>query len=603
MITIRDHRTGDPFDLWDQLGEKRRHLLERSWAGVFRDHLLTHLPVGELTTRFSWQHGRPTKDFHTVIGALILQQLHDLTDAATVEAVAFNITWHYALDIRAESDAYLCERTLRNDRQLLIENGSDQVLFRSLTDRLIKAVGTDTGKQRLDSTAIQSAMRGLTRLGIIVESISKFLRELRRLHPGLHARVDPDLVRKYVDREGNGCFASTRPSESMRRLPEAAADLLVLATQFRATAAAGTESFLILARVLSEQCEVVSDPEAGQRVRVKEPGEMTCDNVLNPADPDATYNKHRGAGYLVQVMETYSDVEPEPTEDVPAPPPDLITHVAVGPMNVHDGSSLEPALADTEAREIKPAVVLADSHYGSNENLEKASLQGVEVVSPSMPPKGSQQERLTLEHFELDGDGRVVRCPQGHAPVMTSAGGEKVQVRFDVATCAVCPLHSVLLCLGRGPQGAALPVHARPGSPACAATARPDRRVQGPLPVACGDRGDDVPVQTPDRDGGSADPRPAGGELRDVPSCSRFEHPSGRGLQGGMLRTRGAFLGREGPSVALDDDHKASSVVAPHRGEAIKPGQWVRLRDQRWRSLVAFLPARQQLTIPRDASR
>ncbi len=31
----------------------------------------------------------------TVVGALILQQLHDLTDAAIIEAVAFNITWHF----------------------------------------------------------------------------------------------------------------------------------------------------------------------------------------------------------------------------------------------------------------------------------------------------------------------------------------------------------------------------------------------------------------------------------------------------------------------------------------------------------------------------
>lgn len=102
MITIRDHQTGDLFDPWDHLGDKRRQLLERSWAGVFRDHLLEHLPVGELMARFSRQLGRPTKDLHMVLGALNLQQLHDLTDAATVEAVAFNITWHYALDIRAE---------------------------------------------------------------------------------------------------------------------------------------------------------------------------------------------------------------------------------------------------------------------------------------------------------------------------------------------------------------------------------------------------------------------------------------------------------------------------------------------------------------------
>jgi hypothetical protein len=114
MITLRDHRTADLFDPREHLGEKRRRLLERSWAGVFRKHLLKHLPVGELIARFSRQLGRPTMDRNTGIGALILLQFHDLTDAATVEAVAFNITWHYALDLRAESDAYLCERTLRN---------------------------------------------------------------------------------------------------------------------------------------------------------------------------------------------------------------------------------------------------------------------------------------------------------------------------------------------------------------------------------------------------------------------------------------------------------------------------------------------------------
>lgn len=46
-----------------------------------------------------------------MIGVLILQQLHDLTDAATVEALAFNMAWHYALDVRGEADVYFCEKT------------------------------------------------------------------------------------------------------------------------------------------------------------------------------------------------------------------------------------------------------------------------------------------------------------------------------------------------------------------------------------------------------------------------------------------------------------------------------------------------------------
>ena len=69
--------------------------------------------------------GRPSKDLHVVIGVLLLQQLHDLSDAETVEALAFNMAWHYALDVRSEADSYFCEKTLRNYRRLFIEQGLD----------------------------------------------------------------------------------------------------------------------------------------------------------------------------------------------------------------------------------------------------------------------------------------------------------------------------------------------------------------------------------------------------------------------------------------------------------------------------------------------
>ena len=104
MITICDHRTGDLFDPWEHLGSKRRSLLERSWAGVFRKHLLSDLPVREFANGFAAGHGRPSKDVYAIAGVLVLQQLHDLSDAAMVEALAFNLAWHYALDIRNPPD-------------------------------------------------------------------------------------------------------------------------------------------------------------------------------------------------------------------------------------------------------------------------------------------------------------------------------------------------------------------------------------------------------------------------------------------------------------------------------------------------------------------
>lgn len=442
MITLRDHHTGDLFDRWAFLGPKRRELLEGTWAGVFRQHLLTHLPVGELAPHFASGDGRPTKDLHVALGALILQQVHDLTDAQTVESLAFNITWHYALDLREDSDSYVCERTLRNYRRKVIDQGLDAVLFRSLTDRLLQAFGVDAGKQRLDSTALRSAMRDLTRLGCVVETISKFLRELARVYPDLHSQVNPDLMRRYVEREGPGCFSLASPSESKRRLPEAGQDLANLFLQYRSSVAQALASFQILERVLREQFELIpgGDDPGKRQLRVKEPQEIPCDNVRNPADPDSSYNAHRGQGYLAQVMETYQE------DDDPARPvkrtPDLITHVAVGKMTIHDVSALEPALDDVRERGIQPDHLLGDSHYGAQENKRWAADRGIDLISPAQAPKCSKDGQLTLEDFSVDGEGFVRSCPAGHTPTSVSAGLSRLQASFDVAQCQSCPLRS-----------------------------------------------------------------------------------------------------------------------------------------------------------------
>ena|SRR6056297_1754308 len=76
--------------------------------------------------------------------------------------------------------------------------------------------------------------------------------------------------------------------------------------------------------------------------------------VLNPADPDSRYNKHRGTGYLVQIMETYDEDDSKEAESAGTPKPDLITDVAVEPLTMHGKDALTPAFDDTQQRRIKP---------------------------------------------------------------------------------------------------------------------------------------------------------------------------------------------------------------------------------------------------------
>lgn len=441
MFTIRDRRTGDLFDRWSDLGEKRRRLLERSWAGVFREHLLSQLPVGELCHHFDDRLGRPSKDLHVVIGVLLLQQLHDLSDAATVEALAFNMAWHYALDIRGEADSYFCEKTIRNYRRLFIEQGLDALLFRHLTDRLAAAFNVDTSRQRMDSTALRSAMRSLTRLGIVVETISKFARELERCHPGSFSQIDDGVIRRYLAREGDGAFANTAPSVSKRRLDEAGQDLLALAAQFRDTAASDLASFSILERVLRDQFVIV-DEDGGHGAPValvRDGKDVPCDTVGNPSDPDASYNAHHGQGYMAQIVESYcEDDDSDDSQDVAATP-DLITHVAVHKMTVHDGHRLPDALRDLEDRALLPETLLADSHYGSSDNMILSKDRGIDLKAPARPAKGASSGRLTLEDFTLNEDGLVERCPNNVKPVAVSAAKAKLQARFDLSICRRCP--------------------------------------------------------------------------------------------------------------------------------------------------------------------
>jgi hypothetical protein len=114
-----------------------------------------------------------------------------------------------------------------------------------------------------------------------------------------------------------------------------------------------------------------------------------------------------------------------------------ITHVQVEPAHQSDAHALIPALEATAERGLAPKEVLADSLYGSDENCEAAKKMGVEVVSPVM---GTAPEKvLLLSAFEFAQSGKVLQCPQGHAPVKVKCRGDRYTASFDSGGCENCP--------------------------------------------------------------------------------------------------------------------------------------------------------------------
>ena len=62
MIRIKDPKQLQMFDPWGFLSPKRRRILDETWPGLFREHLLCELPVNKVTPFFREGFGRPTKD-------------------------------------------------------------------------------------------------------------------------------------------------------------------------------------------------------------------------------------------------------------------------------------------------------------------------------------------------------------------------------------------------------------------------------------------------------------------------------------------------------------------------------------------------------------
>ena len=438
MIRIKDHKQRDIFDPWYFLSPKRRRMLEESWPGLFREHLLDELPVEQIIPFFRDDFGRPSKELYTLLGALLFQQTMDLNDADTVEQLAFNIQWHYALNITEESDSakYISEKTLWTWRQVLIEHKLDQLIFNNMTEKLAEVFQVDTSNQRIDSVHIKSNMRRLGRIGIFSQTIHKFLINLKRHQQKLFDTISLSLVDRYVSQKSLSAFSLVKPSESAKTLNMVSADLYDLIEQFKSQPqVCQMHSFKLMQRVLNEQCHVQGDDQ-GFKVTVKKPKAIPSDSLQNPSDPDASYSGHKGQGYQIQLMETFSRGKDKKEKEKTL---DLVTHVAAETACEHDSKALMPAILDTQKRELGPEKVLGDTLYGSDDNHQKARESQVELIAPTHNP--GRSDDIPLSRFSFDETGRLLTCPAGKEPyeVRYKKRTQRYGARFAVKDCKACP--------------------------------------------------------------------------------------------------------------------------------------------------------------------
>jgi Transposase DDE domain len=103
-------------------------------------------------------------------------------------------------------------------------------------------------------------------------------------------------------------------------------------------------------------------------------------------------------------------------------------------------------LDQLDESELLPEVMLADTLYGGDENVQAAEDRGVELVAP-IPGRepAIDPAALTLDDFAVDErTGWVEACPQGHTPLLVERDEEAGTTRIEMApeVCAGCPFRN-----------------------------------------------------------------------------------------------------------------------------------------------------------------
>ena len=426
MIHVKDHKQRDMFNPFAHLGPKRLALLESSWAHLFREEILHNLPVEKLFRFYDEFKGRKTKELYAMLGLVLIQQMEDCTESDAVDNFALNLKWQYALNITDATDmaSYVSPRTLWKVRDIVARHGLQDALFENVTDALKKLFVLDPSKQRLDSVHIFSNMAHLGRIRLFVRTIRTFLTNLKRQYAKEYDALG-DIVLRY-DKKSDGAFA-VKPTESARKLVELGDDCFVLVERFKEHPdIVKMDSYKHLVRMFNEQC-IIEKHETGTQVALKANKDVPSDSLQNPSDPDAGYCGHKGKGYQMQVMETYSEDKSQPN---------LITHIKVEAANQSDANALLPAIENAGTRDLAPTELLADTLYGSDDNIEKAKELGITVIAPVM---GAKESAMALADFTFSSEDQIIACPEQQAPVKTKSGKQGgTTVYFDKGICDTC---------------------------------------------------------------------------------------------------------------------------------------------------------------------
>jgi transposase len=417
---------------------------------TFRDALGTIFEDEDFAALFpaSGQPGLPPWRLALVT---ILQFREQLSDRQAAETVRARIDWKYLLGLELDHPGFDFS-VLSEFRDRLLAGSAEAVLLDKLLERC-RTLGflKVRGQQRTDSTHVVAAIRVLSRLELVAETLRAALNELATVVPDWLQRLAP---LEWYERYGKRIEDTRLPRAQAAREAYARTvgedGFCVLDALERPEApedARALPAITTLRRTWQRHYERRESPGSTTgdhpvlRVRFKANRDLprAAEGVESPYDTDARYRHKRDTqwtGYMVHVSETCEPAAPH-----------LLTHVHTTTAAVHEARCTAPIQQALMEKDLPPSEHLVDAAYIDAELLVSSQEDyGITLRGPARPNPNWQanvEGAYTLADFAVDWERQQVRCPQGKAAASWAArvdatGRSYIQVRFRRQDCRAC---------------------------------------------------------------------------------------------------------------------------------------------------------------------
>ena len=419
------------FDATSNLTEREKHLLEKSWAKYFAEHIFPEIDEAPFAVLYSDRPSRHNTPVNVIIGALILKEIFGLTDEELVDTLPFDIRYQYALHTTSFEEQPLNGRTLGRFRARCNSyeelTGTDLIhdCIIKLSASMATLMKLNTGMRRMDSLMVASNIKKMSRLELLYTCVANLARLMKKSEdPSL-----PEALIHYTeDDDHNKVLYHNRSEDTDSKINQVLKDAALIIS------ACGSRydeqsQYQLLIRAIKEQTKT---DENGKTV-LKTAGDGMDSNVLqNPADPDATYRRKAGKehiGYVANVVEAVDDQHNSITVDY-----------QYEKNNYSDSQFLKDYIG-RKSENSAPETLSTDGGYCGMENNKLAESKNIRLVTTDL--KGADVSDHWAD-FEFNEDGtKVLKCAGGHEPksCVYDSNNHRCKVSFPLSTCRNCPYY------------------------------------------------------------------------------------------------------------------------------------------------------------------